>query len=324
MSGESYNNAYSVLENRRLAMRAKYFAKQDEINKKLPQISQLNDEITNLGASLTLAIISKNKAEADRLRKEMDELDIHRANLLKENGFSPKDLEMEYFCPICKDTGFANGKTCQCLKEEITRQRQKFLSVLSPVPSADFKTFNLDFYPKTARETTSGTMIVPYNHMKRIYDYCVSYADHFTPLNKSILMLGSAGLGKTHLACSIANVVMNHGYTVMYASSQSLFSKVEQNRYTDEDVISDILNCDLFILDDLGAESLTTYSLSVLYNIVNTRMISNKPCIYTSNLTTQAALMKRYGEKISSRLLGSCDSLPFVGDDIRILKNRMK
>ena len=61
MSGESYNNAYSVLENRRLAMRAKYFAKQDEINKKVPQVSQLTDEINHLGASYTLAVLGKNK-----------------------------------------------------------------------------------------------------------------------------------------------------------------------------------------------------------------------------------------------------------------------
>ena len=267
-------------------------------------------------------MLGKNKAEADKLRREMDRLDDERTKLLKENGFTKKDLEMEYFCPVCKDTGFVNGRTCQCMKEEITRQRQKFLTVLSPAPQADFETFNLDLYSKNAREMSNGMMVVPYTHMKRIYEYCLAYANHFTTDNKSLLMLGSAGLGKTHLACAIANVVMASGYTVMYSSSQSLFSKIEQARFTDEDVISDILSCDLFILDDLGAESMTNYSLSVLYNIVNTRMISKKPCIYTSNITSQAALQKRYGEKISSRLLGSCDTFFFVGDDIRIMKNR--
>ncbi|MBR6609821.1 MAG: ATP-binding protein [Oscillospiraceae bacterium] len=322
MSGESYNNAYSVLENRRLAMRAKYFAKQDEINNKVPMVAEITNEINHLGASYTLAVLGKNKAEADKLRREMDRLDDERTKLLKENGFTKKDLEMEYFCPVCKDTGFVNGRTCQCMKEEITRQRQKFLTVLSPAPQADFETFNLDLYSKNAREMSNGMMVVPYTHMKRIYEYCLAYANHFTTDNKSLLMLGSAGLGKTHLACAIANVVMASGYTVMYSSSQSLFSKIEQARFTDEDVISDILSCDLFILDDLGAESMTNYSLSVLYNIVNTRMISKKPCIYTSNITSQAALQKRYGEKISSRLLGSCDTFFFVGDDIRIMKNR--
>ena len=322
MSGESYNNAYSVLESRRLAMRAKYFAKQDEINKKVPMVAEITDEINHLGASYTLAVLGKNKAEADKLRREMDKLDDERTRLLKENGFSKKDLEMEYFCPVCKDTGFINGRTCQCMKEEITRQRQKFLTLLSPAPQADFESFNLDMYPKTAVEISNGTMIIPYTQMKRIYEYCQAYAHNFSTDNKSLLMLGSAGLGKTHLACAIANQVMKDGYTVMYSSSQSLFSKIEQARFTDEDVISDILNCDLFILDDLGAESMTNYSLSVLYNIVNTRMISKKPCIYTSNLTTQAALQKRYGEKISSRLLGTCDTFFFVGNDIRIMKNR--
>lgn len=322
MSGESYNNAYSVLENRRLAMRAKYFAKQDEINNKVPMVAEITNEINHLGASYTLAVLGKNKAEADKLRREMDRLDDERTKLLKENGFTKKDLEMEYFCPVCKDTGFVNGRTCQCMKEEITRQRQKFLTVLSPAPQADFETFNLDLYSKNAREMSNGMMVVPYTHMKRIYEYCLAYANHFTTDNKSLLMLGSAGLGKTHLACAIANVVMASGYTVMYSSSQSLFSKIEQARFTDEDVISDILSCDLFILDDLGAESMTNYSLSVLYNIVNTRMISKKPCIYTSNITSQAALQKRYGEKISSRLLGSCDTFFFVGDDIRIMKNK--
>lgn len=322
MIGESYNNAYSVLENRRLAMRAKYFAKQDEINKKVPMVAEITDEINHLGASYTLAVLGKNKAEADKLRREMDKLDDERTRLLKENGFSKKDLEMEYFCPVCKDTGFINGRTCQCMKEEIIRQRQKFLTLLSPAPQADFESFNLDMYPKTAVEISNGTMIVPYTQMKRIYEYCQAYAHNFSTDNKSLLMLGSAGLGKTHLACAIANQVMKDGYTVMYSSSQSLFSKIEQARFTDEDVISDILNCDLFILDDLGAESMTNYSLSVLYNIVNTRMISKKPCIYTSNLTTQAALQKRYGEKISSRLLGTCDTFFFVGNDIRIMKNR--
>ncbi|MBQ3009243.1 MAG: ATP-binding protein, partial [Oscillospiraceae bacterium] len=161
-----------------------------------------------------------------------------------------------------------------------------------------------------------------YNHMKKVYDYCRSYAEGFSLNNKSILMLGNAGLGKTHLACSIAKECMDKGFVVMYTSAQSLFSRIEQSRYTDEDVIGDILACDLFILDDLGAENMTNYSLSVLYNIVNTRMIEHKPCIYTTNIPSHAALQKRYGEKISSRLMGSCERLVFTGDDIRILKNR--
>ncbi|MBR5521375.1 MAG: ATP-binding protein [Oscillospiraceae bacterium] len=320
--GDSYNSAYSVLETRRLAARARHLAKQEEILSKLPQIRQINDEITETGAGHTLAILSKNTREAAALRRKMDRLIALRANILEEAGYSENDLAMQYYCPVCQDTGIVNGKACRCMKDEITRQRQQMLTLLSPAPDNSFEQFRLEFYPKKALETSSGATVVPYSQMKAIFDYCKAYAANFSLNNKSLLMLGNAGLGKTHLACSIAKVCMEKGFVVMYASAQSLFSKIEQARYTDEDVISDILECDLFILDDLGAESMTNFSLSVFYNIVNTRMINGKPCIYTTNLASQSALQKRYGEKISSRLMGSCERLFFVGDDIRILKNR--
>lgn len=318
---ESYNSALSVLENRRLTARAKYLAKQEEIIKKIPQISDINDEITETGAGYTLAVLGKNTREATALRRKMDRLAGLRADLLHQNGFSEKDLEMQYYCPVCKDTGVINGKTCRCMKDEIIRQRQHLLTRLSPAPESSFEQFRLDYYSKKAIETASGAMAVPYTQMKGIFDYCKAYANNFSLNNKSLLMLGNAGLGKTHLACSIAKVCMEKGFVVMYASAQSLFNKIEQARYTNEDVISDILECDLFILDDLGAESMTNYSLGVFYNIVNTRMIKSRPCIYTTNIISQSALQKRYGEKISSRLMGSCEKLFFMGDDIRIIKN---
>ena len=321
MSADGYSGAYSVLERRRLEKRALFFAKRDEIYSKLPRVSRLTDEITNLGAEYALAKLEKRTGDAQDVRKKMDILDRERTRILIENGYSRQDLEMQYFCDKCKDTGFVNGKVCDCLKEEIIKRRQRLLSAASPAPRARFEDFNLEFYPKQAKELPNGTFVVPYNHMKQVYEFCKNYAERFTPANKSLLMLGNAGLGKTHLACSIASVCMEKGYTIMYASSQSLFNKVEQARYSGEDIISDILTCDLFILDDLGAENMTSYSLSVLYNIVNTRMITGKPCIYTTNIINQNMLTRKYGEKITSRLLGSCSRLFFVGDDVRILKN---
>ena len=104
--------------------------------------------------------------------------------------------------------------------------------------------------------------------MEAAYNYCKDYAANFTPNSKSLLLIGSSGLGKTHLACSIAKEVMEKKYTVMYASAQVLFGKIDQARYTEDDILSDILDCDLFILDDLGAETLTSYSLGIMYNIV--------------------------------------------------------
>lgn len=319
---ESYNIALQTIENRRLVMMSRLFEKKQEIHNALPEVEALTDKITQLGADRALATLNKDFNSAEKFSQEMAKVRARRSALLASGGYTEKDLELQHFCQLCKDTGYVNGVVCQCIKDEMAKVRQKQLTALSPAPKADFADINPEYYPKEAIDLPNGTKIVPYQHMPRIIEYCKEYANNFTPDATSLIMVGGAGLGKTHMACSIAKVVMEKGYSVMYSSSQSLFTKIEQSRYTDDNLVEDILNCDLFILDDLGAENITSYTNSVLYNIVNTRMISNKPCIYTSNITRQADLQKRYGEKIASRLLGSCTRLYFYGKDIRILKNR--
>ncbi len=319
---DNYNSAYSTVENRRLAAKSRHIAKLEEINSKIPQLEDINSRITQAGAAQAIAVISKQPTEAEKHKARIAALLEERKQLLEVNGFREEDLQPIYYCNICKDTGFVNGRTCSCIRNEIISQRQKTLTKFSPVPDVSFESFNPEMYPKQARQLPNQTMIVPYNHMKAIFDYCKAYSENFSLKNKSLIMLGASGLGKTHLACSIARVVMEKGYVVMYTSAQSFFNKVEQAKYTDEDVLSDILACDLFILDDLGAEHMTNYSLSILYNIVNTRMIENKPAIYTTNIMSDAALKQRYGEKIYSRLVGNSQRLYFHGDDIRIKKNR--
>lgn len=322
MANDSFNSAYKSIEKRRLAATAALFRRQDEIYKKIPQIQQLGDEITKTGAEYTLAVLAKDASLSAYLKEKLNRIAQERKQLLTSNGFAENALEMQYSCDKCKDTGYVNGKVCSCMKQEIIRCRQQLLSALSPAPQTDFEQFSLDYYPKEAISAPSGKIIIPYKQMQQVFQYCKAYAESFSPKSKSLIMLGSAGLGKTHLACAIANDCIKKGFTVMYASSQQLFTQIEQARFTDEDIIGDIISCDLFILDDLGAENITAYSNSVFYNIVNTRMINSSPCIYTTNLVSQQAMQKRYGEKITSRLMGSCERLPFVGEDIRILKRR--
>lgn len=187
------------------------------------------------------------------------------------------------------------------------------LTSLSPAPKTTFDQFSLDYYP----DATDEHGINPRRQMQQIFSYCRKYADGFNPGRRSILMLGNSGLGKTHLSCAIADVCVKNGFVVMYASSQSMFEQFENNRYDTQNILNDIIGCDLFILDDLGTEYLTAHGLSVLYNIINTRMLNGTPCIFSTNLTSQKALTAKYGEKIVSRLLGSCDTLYFVGEDIR-------
>ena len=77
--------------------------------------------------------------------------------------------------------------------------------------------------------------------------------------------------------------------------------------------------CDLLIIDDLGTELPGQFVTAALYTLVNDRLLAGKPMVVSTNLTLDEA-EKRYSPQIRSRLQGSFRLLPFVGQDIRVLK----
>ena len=69
-------------------------------------------------------------------------------------------------------------------------------------------------------------------------------------------------------------------------------------------------------MDDLGAELTNQFTVSALYNIINTRINQGKSMIVSTNLG-QRGLLERYDERITSRLFGEFYPFLFKGKDIR-------
>ncbi len=306
--------ANEILEKRKQLSFFDLQKRKEEVNKVIPNYQELSFEITSLGASLVLAKIEKDEEQAKKLKLEMDILNEKQLDLLEKHGFSKEYLTLKPFCNICEDSGYINGNLCECMIKENARQKQKYLSSLSPMPKKSFDDFDINLYPNKINEDGTNS----FNHMNNIFEFTQKYANKFSTNLKGILMMGTAGLGKTHLACSIANVCIKNGYSVIYTSSQALFNVIEQSKYSDSELLESISECDLFILDDLGSEYLTNYAISSFYNIVNNRSIKNLPTIYTSNLKTQNEIYSKYPEKIASRILGQNHILIFKGDDNRL------
>lgn len=80
-----------------------------------------------------------------------------------------------------------------------------------------------------------------------------------------------------------------------------------------------IENADLVILDDLGSEFQTSFTDSVIYEIINERINLGRPTIISTNLTNEEYNAK-YNERIVSRLTGCFMPIMFVGNDIRHVK----
>ena len=137
-------------------------------------------------------------------------------------------------------------------------------------------------------------------------------------------MNGAPGLGKTFLSACIAREVVNRGYSVVYDTAIHVFSCMEKQKFgggTEEELrmAERILECDLLILDDLGTEMNTSFISPALYSIINSRILSERPTIISTNFTLQQ-LSQRYTPQIASRLDGEYRILVFAGNDIRKLK----
>ena len=78
-------------------------------------------------------------------------------------------------------------------------------------------------------------------------------------------------------------------------------------------------DCDLLIIDDLGTEMNNQFTVSCLYNIINTRINQSKAMLISTNLT-QNEIRERYSDRITSHLFGDFIALRFFGKDIRLQK----
>ena len=121
---------------------------------------------------------------------------------------------------------------------------------------------------------------------------------------------------------SIAKTAIDKGYGVVYGSVQNFLSILEKERFgrLESDTNRDLLHCDLLILDDLGTEFSTHFVSAALYNIINTRLMSEKPTIISTNLSMKE-LLERYGERMVSRMIGGYQRLMFAGKDVRQLRH---
>ena len=104
-----------------------------------------------------------------------------------------------------------------------------------------------------------------------------------------------------------------------------MFSKLEKNHFRPDEEsareVYELYDSALLIIDDLGTELTGAFTVSALYALVNDRLLNGKPTIISTNLTVDE-IRQRYSPQIASRLEGGYKVLPFVGRDIRVLKNK--
>ena len=256
----------------------------------------------------------------EQARQQNLELQQERAILAMEN-FEEGYLDDSPICDKCGGSGYIGSNMCECLRELCRQEQKKEVSILSGSRDT-FNQFRLDYYPDRVDPKYGAS---PRTIMERNLKVCRTYALTFTPSAGNLLFVGGTGLGKTFLSACIARAVADRGYSVVYESAGHLFSKLEQAKFNPSEEArreaARFNDCDLLILDDLGTEMPGQFATAALYTLLNDRILENKPVVVSTNLNMDE-LGRRYSPQIASRLQGSFLLLTFVGEDIRILKNR--
>ena len=319
-SREIYQKAMETLESRRSQAAARAAALHEQMCAVSPKVREIEAKMAQSSGKVVAAILRGTNIEQDveRIKAENLALQVELSMLLKDHGAEVSNFEPQYTCKVCEDTGFVGGKRCDCLEQLLRELSCLELSELSAMRPTSFDDLSLDYY---SAQPDGRTGISPRARMREVIEYCKAYAKGFDGRDVSLLLRGPTGVGKTHLSLAIAGEVLSRGYSVVYGPVQQLLHRMEKDHFgrSDSGTEDVLLACDLLILDDVGTEFSSPFYTSALYNIINGRMMAEKPTIISTNLN-QKELTERYGEQIASRVTGTFQPLVCVGKDIRQLK----
>lgn len=167
---------------------------------------------------------------------------------------------------------------------------------------------------------------------RKAYKTARKYADEFKQMVKTgnpqtgeknigLVFYGPVGTGKSFTAACIANSLLEQSVSVVMTSFVKILQGIQHN--DNEGAYINVLNaCNLLIIDDLGAERNTDYALEKVYNIIDSRVRTDKPMILTTNLSFDEMMRNpdiRY-RRIYDRIFEHCIPIEVSGKSFRIQK----
>ena len=324
---ENFKRIRAEYETKTFAAQEEADVRRNELYTAIPELYEMDRRLAQFGLRIMKAALAAENTEEKiaELRAENERITRERAALLASRGYPADYSEPKYDCNLCRDTGYVGIKMCSCMRRRLVEAGMHSSGLGALMQKQTFENFSCEYY---AGDATA------YRVMGDNYRYLRRYAESFAleagkEIPQSLLFLGGTGLGKTHLSTAIARVITERGYDVFYNSAVGMISDFESRRFgngvaaTTTDDTTTYTECDLLIIDDLGTEVVNQFTLSCLYHVINTRLNLQKPTIISTNLTP-SELRKLYSDRISSRLTGEFQVIPFYGTDVRKQKLQAK
>ena len=222
-------------------------------------------------------------------------------------------------CEICNDTnwktveidGTSRVTRCDCWHQRLYASLMKQARI--PRRYLHCELANFEIHTDSQR----------YAHKK-----AVRLVEQFPVVDKGLLFYGDAGVGKTHLAVALMKeAIRRKGARAVFYETRELLKLVRDSynasvETTELDVLRPVLEAELLVLDDLGAEKKSEWVEETLGLLVNTRYSERRVTVFTTNLadvenTEPTSFAYQLGLRTRSRLKEMCEWVPIAAVDAR-------
>src|SRR5580698_458346 len=179
------------------------------------------------------------------------------------------------------------------------------------------------------------------------------FAEEFTPVREhaepGLLLMGSCGVGKTHLAVAALKQIALRGHTGLFYDYRELLKEIQDSynsvsQSTEMGVLEPVLKAEIFVLDDVGSSKPSLWALETVGHVLNTRYNEKRVTLLTTNFldsdsggaagnstngapparvagmrppTIEDSLTERVGKRIRSRLYEMCRTVEINAADYR-------
>lgn len=219
--------------------------------------------------------------------------------------------EKNYKCDICKDEGFVFSKNeqgyelykqCECVAKTIHKDKININNIQEK--------YLKDFDETEYKDIEKG------GYVKRAIK---KYLEKYQDIQKGLYLFSETrGSGKTLASYIIATDLINRGINIYFTTTSNLFSSltksISEKTTESHKILDKCKNTDVLFLDDFGAEKVSDYVNSILFNILDYRMEMNKKTIFTSNLEIKNTYVD---ERIKSRVEKMTFAIKFPEESIR-------